>query len=272
MSAKIDLCLHMGADKVSWGEVRRAATPEGTKSWQPIPHEALVGEVLEAFDNAGYEVVQEVHALSHEDQRYFGMMQLRHTKEEKALAVRERETSLKPIERALVVGLRNSHDKTFPAGLVVGDGVFVCDNLCFSGEIKIGRKHTRYIERDLPRLVTQAVGRLSEARKLQNQRFEHYRLTEISDMQVNDLLVRSLDARVISSSKIVKVLKEWRAPSHPEFAEAKNYHRLHAAYTEVLKGSNPFTLPNITQRLHGLLDADSGLTTRPVIDVEATAA
>jgi hypothetical protein len=28
--------------------------------------------------------------------------------------------------------------------------VFVCDNLAFSGEIKIARKHTRFIVRDLP--------------------------------------------------------------------------------------------------------------------------
>jgi hypothetical protein len=33
-----------------------------------------------------------------------------------------------------VLGLRNSHDKRFPAGLVGGSAVFVCDNLAFSGE------------------------------------------------------------------------------------------------------------------------------------------
>ena len=47
---------------------------------------------------------------------------------------------------AYVLGLRNSHDKRFPAGLAVGASVFVCDNLSFSGEIKIGRKHTRHPE------------------------------------------------------------------------------------------------------------------------------
>ena len=49
-----------------------------------------------------------------------------------------------------VLGLRNSHDKTFPAGIVAGASVFVCDNLSFSGEIKFARKHTRFIVRDLP--------------------------------------------------------------------------------------------------------------------------
>jgi hypothetical protein len=56
------------------------------------------------------------------------------------------------------VGIRNSHDKTFPAGLVAGTKVFCCDNLAFSGEVQISRKHTRFAERDLTHLTARAVG------------------------------------------------------------------------------------------------------------------
>ena len=59
-----------------------------------------------------------------------------------------------------VLGLRNSHDKTFPTGIVAGASVFVCDNLSFSGEVKFARKHTRFIMRDLPMLTGRAVGLL----------------------------------------------------------------------------------------------------------------
>lgn len=257
-TTKLNLCLHTGGAEVPWGSVLTAPTPTATKSWHPIPHAALVRTVGDAIEADGMEIVQQVHALARDGARYFGMMQ-----------IAKRTTSqvgLGEIERDLIIGIRNSHDMAFRAGLVVGDGVFVCDNLCFSGEIQIGRKHTRFISRDLPRLVADAVGRLGNARMRQAQRFDHYRVTQLDDTKVNDLLVRSMDAKVISSSKIAKVLEEWRNPSHPEFAEAKNYHRLHAAYTEVLKGSNPFTLPATTQRLHGLLDTASGL---PVIDTTA---
>jgi hypothetical protein len=41
-----------------------------------------------------------------------------------------------------VLGLRNSHDKTFPAGIVAGASVFVCDNLSFLGEVNFSRQHT----------------------------------------------------------------------------------------------------------------------------------
>jgi len=58
------------------------------------------------------------------------------------------------------VGLRNSHDKTFPAGLVAGTRVFVCDILAFSGLIQIRRKHTRFAARDLRQLTARAVGQI----------------------------------------------------------------------------------------------------------------
>lgn len=43
-----------------------------------------------------------------------------------------------------LVGLPNSHDQSYPAGLVAGTSVLVCDNRAFAGEVKISRKHTRF--------------------------------------------------------------------------------------------------------------------------------
>ena len=59
-----------------------------------------------------------------------------------------------------VLGLRNSHDKTFPAGIVAGAQLFICDNLSFSGEVKFARKHTSHIVRDLPQITSRAIGQL----------------------------------------------------------------------------------------------------------------
>ena len=53
-----------------------------------------------------------------------------------------------------VIGMRNSNDMKFPAGLVLGIAPFVCDNLAFTGEVTVARKHTTNIKRDLPMLIT----------------------------------------------------------------------------------------------------------------------
>jgi hypothetical protein len=72
--------------------------------------------------------------------------------------------------------------------------VFVCDNLAFSAEIIIARKHTVFIERDLPQLVSAAMGRLGEVRQHQDERIALYKETTLSDTLAHDLMIRAVDA------------------------------------------------------------------------------
>ena len=236
----LNLTLHAGAARTDRSAVEAVKTPRKTETWHPIPHARFVDGVIKSLDRSGLHVVTEAHALGRDGARYFGMFQVQNGKN--------------PADYSLVVGLRNSHDKSFPAGLVVGSGVFVCDNLAFSGEVRIGRKHTVNIERDLPGLIQSAVGRIGDLRKHQDRRIEAYKSREITDTQAHDLMIQALDARIAPVTYIPEILKEWRAPRHAEFAEAKNGWRLFNAFTEVLKESSLFERPRATQALHGLLD------------------
>jgi hypothetical protein len=83
----------------------------------------------------------------------------------------------------------------------VGSGVFVCDNLAFSGEVTIARWHTTFIERDLPQLVDRAIGRLEDLRADQDRRIDAYKHKELPDIQAHDVLVQAVDARVLPVSK-----------------------------------------------------------------------
>ena len=44
----------------------------------------------------------------------------------------------------LSVGVRNSNDKSFPIGFCEGNRTFVCDNVAFSSEVVITKRHTRF--------------------------------------------------------------------------------------------------------------------------------
>jgi hypothetical protein len=62
-------------------------------------------------------IVNQHTVLTHDRLRYFGLMEI--------------QNGVIHQDYAWVLGLRNSHDKTFPAGIVAGANVFVCDNLRF---------------------------------------------------------------------------------------------------------------------------------------------
>jgi hypothetical protein len=157
-----------------------------------------------------------------------------------------------------VLGLRNSHDKMFPAGIVAGASVFVCDNLSFSGEVKFARKHTRFINRDLPQLTERAIGLLLTKWHDQDKRIEAYKEKTIHDADAHDLVIRACDVGVMSYRLLPSVLLEWRRPKHGAF-EARNIWSLFNSFTEALKDGNLSELPKRTEALNGLLDAAVGL-------------
>lgn len=257
-----NLILHMGGHKAERQQVAEALTPRPVGEWVPLPHIQLVEQVEKALDALHFKVVSEAHALSHQGQRYFGLLQVQNGQPAGQ-------------DFGYVLGLRNSHDKAFSAGLVVGSSVFVCDNLAFDGEIRIARKHTTYISRDLPVLTSGAVGKLSKRWLTMGERIEAYKKGELSDAQVHDFLIRSLDVGAATITQLPKILDEWRHPRHQAFVEAgKTAWRLFNAYTEIGKGVNLDVHSRRTTILHGLLDQEvrfipkAGIEAPEVVDAE----
>lgn len=241
-----NLILHCGASHVDLKDVRKVKTPGPTSSWCPIPHHELIATVQNTLKSTNLRIGTQAHSLSHEGQRYFGLMEI-HAKK----AGSE--------DYCYVLGLRNSHDKTFPAGIVAGASVFVCDNLSFNGDIKFARKHTRFINRDLPQLVSRSIGLLLAKWHSMDTRISAYKEAQIDDVKAHDLIIRSVDVGVCSNRLIPDVLHEWREPKHDAF-EGRNVWSLFNAFTESLKEGSLSELPKRTEALHGLLDSHVGLS------------
>jgi len=162
-----NLLLHCGAKAVEREDLVKVRTPKATETWTPIPHMELVRKVEKALKANQLTVGTQAHSLSHEGARYFGLMEIQGRTQDP--------------DYCWVLGLRNSHDKTFPAGIVAGASVLVCDNLSFSGEVKLARRHTRHITQDLPFLVERAIGRLLQKWHDQDERIAAYRNAKLED-------------------------------------------------------------------------------------------
>jgi len=240
------MLLHCGGKVIERNALFGIETPQPTETWFPLPHRYLVEEVESQLTDAGFHLLCSTHAISHDGNRYFGVLEV-------SLPGNFQENG-----HGWVVGLRNSHDKTFPAGIVAGTRVFVCDNLAFSGLIQIRRKHTRFAVRDLRQLTSRAVGQLGERLVGMETRITAYRNLRLTDSRAHDLVIRATDCRAITPSQIPEVLNNWRNPEHEEF-QPRNGWSLFNACTEAYKQSNPHTAITRSEALHGLFDGMAGV-------------
>ena len=215
------------------------ANGERAVSYQPIAHHEVVNRTKNFLDQNGFTITDEVHSLARGNQHYFGLFAVDHP---------NREAS----DRGCVVGIRNSHDKTFPAGLCAGDAPFVCDNLIFTNTIKLARRHTRNILNDLNFTINRAIGKLFNFWHGQDSRINAYKSFEIGNSQANDLIIEACKAGALPKSKIMDVVNEWESSDHPEFWD-RNVNSLYNAFTEIYKG-NLVALPNRSDALHSILD------------------
>jgi hypothetical protein len=239
-----NLVLHCGGATVSTERLAKVSTPQPEGRWHPIAHHSLVDQVQAGLEAAGMRVVNTAHSLNRNGAQYFGLIQVLddHASE----------------EWGTIVGLRNSHDKRFPAALAMGSALFVCDNLAFQGQVVLSRKHTTHIMRDLPQVTNRAVGRLASFVGTTEQRATSYKDREMGNLEAHDLVIRSLDAGAITTTMVPRVLEQWRAPNHPEFRD-RNMWSLYNAFTETLKGGL-LKLPVRSEALHGVLDTAAGRT------------
>jgi hypothetical protein len=229
------LMLHSGANAISYDELRSVQTPDGTDSHVPVPHHEIVELMRYTLGFYGHDIAEESHAITPDGARYFGLLSLR-----------------SPYgDYTDTVGLRNSHDKSFPIGIAYGSRVFVCDNLSFIGDHVIRRKHTVKARRELPALLTDIIKPLQDQRVSQNQRFLAYRETPLSDERADHAILDMYRKDIIGVKRIGDVVEQWERPAH-DWGD-KSVWRLFNAATFSLEGKVA-ERPAITQELHEVMD------------------
>ena len=112
-----------------------------------------------------------------------------------------------------MLGLRNSHDKSLPIGIAFGSRVFVCDNLAFSADHVIRRKHTVRAKRELPALLSDIIVPL-KAQVAQNERLLTYQGAALNDGAVDQAIKQMYRREVIGVQAISKVLDAYESPPH----------------------------------------------------------
>lgn len=238
------MSLIIAKNKVEFSQLKLVETPEATETHTPIPHHTLVEMVKEAMKNMGLTIVEEEYALAAGGQRMFA-----------GFAVTG--TDIFSEDRQVVVGLRNSHDKAFAASICLGSKMMVCENLCFSSDFKLARKHTTNILRDLPTVIHNALSRIVSHWNDMENRINAYKAKEITVDTASRLIFELAAIGAITKRKAFDTYQEFVTPRHQEF-EGSTLWTLYNAITEMLKGSDMNKLAYRTMTVQAILDPLAG--------------
>jgi hypothetical protein len=211
-----------GGQIVDRQTVSMVETPQGTASWKPVPHIEVIDAVTEVVKAHHWEITEEQFGLAREGQKLFGVMKINKTSSS---------------DWTRCIGLRNSHDKSFSVGLSAGINVTVCSNMAFGGTTVLKRRHTSRIE--LAQLVDVAVNELENEFLMLETVCEEMKVQYLkNDDEARSRIVRAAEMGVINSCDIVPVFREFKNPSHEEFAEPTRWSLLNA-FTETIKKYTP---------------------------------
>lgn len=231
------LIAHLGGWEASRSDLAAVPVPIEDGRYVPVPHGRFVEEVSLHLPRFGLSVVDEGFALAREGQQMFGVLSCRSPNGEHDYCV--------------AIGLRNSYDRSLSVGLIAGSRVFCCDNLAFSGEAQMNRKHTVNVFRDLPDLIYRMLSQVSTLQGRQDAEIRRMKETAIEIPTADHVLVESVRRDILPASNLPRVLEAWEKPKHPEF-EPRNAWSLYNAFTEVTKSRSPRVQMDATLDLSNL--------------------
>ena len=217
-------------------ELKEVLTPKPTMSWKPVPHYEVAEYVAHVAERRGYNIVSEEYGLNPTGRQMFGVLNFA--------------PDGNP-EYTRALGIRNSHDKSFALGLVVGEKIICCDNLSFGGEVVIHRKHTSGIE--IETLIPEAFDRLGEQYLRLEERIGSMKLEMLSIDEARIVTVMAAEMKAIPSCDILEVLNEFKIPKHQEFSEPNKW-SLYNSFTETAKKYSPARADSCYRRLAELFD------------------
>ena len=235
------LVVHRGGWEATKPDLSAVPVPQSTESYHPVPYGRFIEEVELHVPRFGLTVQSSAFALAREGGQMFGVLTC---------------VNGKPAtDHALAIGLRSSYDRSLALSCCSGSRTFVCDNLAFSGEVTMHRKHTANVFRDLPDLIYRMLSQVSSMRERADGEIAAMKVRELPPAHAHHLMVEAVKANVVPASRLPKVIEAWEEPRHEEF-KLRTAWSLFNAFTEVQKGAGPRAQMEASLRLSQLFRSE----------------
>lgn len=149
-------------------------------------------------------------------------------------------------EKRLVVGFRNSMDKSMSFGIAIGAEVMVCSNMCISGSgVTLLKKHVGEIREKVIVLATKHLSRAGDEYQKISNLVSELKETDVSNDDAYGMLGRMYGHKIIRANEFTNSVRTFNRPTHSEYGEG-TLNTLYQAVTEAC-GEQP-----IQKRLHTL--------------------
>lgn len=236
-----NLMLHCGAKETDRASLSLVEPPPATATWFPVKHATVLDLVGGMLEHSGFRIKTERLGLSREGHRFFGTLDL--------------ETPLVEGITGLSVGIRNSTDMSFPLGFCAGSRTFVCDNLSFSADLVVKRKHTINGEARFREAISLAVQSLDQFREAETRRIEFMRATVLPPNAAEAWMIEAFTRGLVSTRILPHVIRQWREPEHDWGQRGTLWHLLNAFTTPIQQHAktNPQRFAMLTMSLMGML-------------------
>lgn len=127
--SKATLIAHKDTTRISEDALRLVPAPDFTASWRPYAHADVLDTIGRACSEAGLRITRKDYSANAKRTKMFGVWET-----ESATVAGEGYN--------MALGIRSSIDKSAAVGICAGERVFVCDNLAFSSDVVMFRKHS----------------------------------------------------------------------------------------------------------------------------------
>ena len=223
----------LGPNRVTEEEVFNVPDVPFTKSFHPVSHRDFIMSVKESIRAVGLDIVSSEYVLSAGGHQMFSVYDL----------------NCGSSDLCWSIGLRNSLDKSLSIGVCAGTRVFVCSNLCFSGDVLIFRRHTGKLDTDeLAFLAFRAMRSMIPKLQAFQRWHEGLKKYPLLDTDFRILLVEILANNVIPASKFHQ-FNDLYAKIYDD-----SIWGFHETVTDILRESNLMLLPKKNLILNGIIN------------------
>lgn len=227
-------------------EIAMVRTPEGTDTWQPVPHIQVIESLENSIRNRVWRISAEQYGLARDNQKLFGVMSIANSDNS---------------DWSRTIGIRNSHDKSLCVGITAGVSVLVCSNLAFGGTTVLQKRHTSGL--DIAEMVEAGVQTLADSFLTLELALDRLRDIYLNYDQARSLIVQIAEEDAIPSCDILPVFREFQSPRHNDFGDPSCWSLLNSI-TELSHKYAPARVDRCHRKLTRLFGLDGG---RPALQL-----